>query len=388
MSLQTAFTASKIIESLENYAKSDKLESGMAVSDEVSPDQAIWFYGDKNFWHKIISNPQKYWNKEVVFEQVGLSEWISRVPGLYYSNGSENLRRMAEGQVELTSGKWKHFRPSGKSQKVLGGVGSIYLKREGEGRLVSISFTNNSSTGIPVLITEEVWEQLELAEGTMLNLRGRWCQMDNEWASRFVTTRHIPRGYVLVNNPSQIEILDRDYPTIFHPFTIMEYEKDNGKFFDFVFVTADSKRENYRQKVAAFFEDYKNFDNRFGKYLIEPCIHEPLITDETPKYGSPEEIRAILSGGEESHLDLMMKRIHGEVFNGRTIDKIKIAIDTHLDLESLKRIGTSIGVPENRWFSNKSLVDESAALLEICMERKKLDELVDALNVENDRIFE
>ena len=58
---------------------------------------------------------------------------------------------------------------------------------------------------------------------------------------------------------------------------------------------------------------------------------------------------------------------------------IKGFIDNHLDVEDLKVCSSEIIINPNMWFQGRRLVDESANFLQECMERDKVDELVDNL---------
>lgn len=385
MSLQSSLKTTRIIETLENYAIADNFKA-TTITDVAPPNRYKSFHQDQDFWARILRQQDNAWNKGFEFRDVGLSEWVARVPGLFYSKGSDSLRKQAESTVEYITDKWRHYSPFGKSQKVMGGVGTICLPAEDNYHLVSISFTNNASTGIPVLISEEIWEHYQLKEGAFIRyLKGTWKKMSSDWSQRFPSTANIPKGYIEVSKPEDIEVeRDEILPTLYHPFSIMEYEKDNSVFYDFVYVTVDSTEENFRDKIREFFGEYEYFENRNGRYLIEPFVNNPLLNNV--QYQSPKELRAN-SQEAKSHLDLMLNRIRKETFNEQTLDAIKIALDNNCDLDDLKRMSTHIGLNPNRWFSGRTVVDESAALLNYCQQRGKVEELVDLLVVENSDIL-
>lgn len=386
MSAIEAYKASRIIETLENYAVSDNFAD---AQKNQTQGQYIDYhiYADEQFWCDILNNPKDAWNREYYFDKVGFSEWVARVPGLFYSKGSATLRRLAESKVEFVSkGKWKHYSPSGKSEKVMGGIGTISLPNEDGQILGSISTSINASVGIPVLFSEEVSDYHNLKEGSFLSGKGKWKKMSNDWATRFPSTSGIPKGYLEINNPDdiQVDIFNKNVPTIFHPFSIMEYEKDGALFYDYVYVTVDSTEENYRNKIAAFFGEYEYFDNRNGRYLIEPFINNPILNNV--QFNSPKELRNI-STEAKPHLELLVDRIRNESFKGETLNSIKIALDNYCTLDQLKRISDTIQINPNRWFTNRAIVHESAALLDYCHQRNKVEELVDALSLENPDIF-
>ncbi|MBK9257148.1 MAG: hypothetical protein IPM42_16855 [Saprospiraceae bacterium] len=333
-------------------------------------------YADIFFWQSNFQNPQRYLNQVLEFRNVGFSEWVSRSPGLLYHKSSAMLNKLAENQIEFKSGQWVHYTPTGKSQKVLGGIGTINLPPNEDGwYLGSISTTNNASTGIPVLISEEVMDHHSIKEGVHIEwCKGKWMLMTNQWSSRFRSTENLPKAYLRINNPDDIIVRKNTIvPTVFHPFSIMEYEQKNSKFYDFVYVTVDSTEQDYRFKLQHFFSEYKDYHGRNGKYLIEPFVSNPLIKENEVLYHSPEELR------DSAHLDLMVKRIRYETFQGKTLEQIKIALDQNLDIDKLKRFSDWIKISPNAWYKGDAVVDETANFLMYCTDKGKTEELVDLL---------
>ena len=56
-----------------------------------------------------------------------LLQWFPRVPGLYWLDGSENLRQLSPEAEEFRSTHWVSYKPYGKSRKVMGGIGTLRL---------------------------------------------------------------------------------------------------------------------------------------------------------------------------------------------------------------------------------------------------------------------
>ena len=387
MSIQQAYISTKAIETLENYSISDdwKPES---ISDDTPDLGQGDIYDERYFWKNLFDNPENQWNRIYEFGQVGLSEWVARVPGLFWYGDSPQIRQIAKSQIEIVTGKWKHYKPQGKSQKVIGGVGSICLPPNDDGwYLASISGTNNASTGIPVLISEEVWDYHKLKEGSfILYGKGKWRKMSTSWAKRFPSTANIPKGYLVIKNPDDLEVAKNEIqPTIYHPFSIMEYEKQGSTFYDFVYVTVDSSESKFRDKIKSFFGEYRNYDNRNGQYLIEPFINNPLISDGDILYQSPAELRA--KKDTKSHLALMREKIQQETFKGQTLEAIKIAIDNNYTIDNLVRHSNWIQINPNTWNFGGTVNDVSAGLIGQCLRSGKLEELVDSLVEQNNSIF-
>lgn len=375
MSIQSAYKSTKVIESLENYVKSDDWQNQDSSSDNSNDDKFI--HDDVYFWRSNFNYPERYLNQILEFQDVGYSEWVARVPGLYFHESSNAFHKLAQNQVEFVSDKWVHYTPLGKSQKVMGGIGTINLPPNEDGwYLGSISTTNNASTGIPVLISEEVMDYHKIKEGVHIEwCKGKWMLMTNQWSSRFPSTKNnLPKAYLRINNPDDITVIKNTIvPTLFHPFSIMEYEKSNSKFYDFVYVTVDSTEQDYRFKIQHFFSEYKDFQNRNGTYLIEPFVSNPLIKENEVMFHSPEELR------DSAHLDLIVKRIRSETFQGKTLEEIKIALDQNLDIDKLKRFSDWIKISPNAWYKGDAVIDETANFLMYCTDKGKTEELVDLL---------
>lgn len=378
MSLRDAITATKVIESLENYSVSDLINEEIK-SSELNDFKEQRIYSEEQFWKYILSGKE---NRETLFlfDNLVLSEHVARVPGLYFHKDSKHYRTIDKSQIEYISDKWQHYTPQGKSQKVLSGVGTLKLPPDVNGwRIACVSFGNNSSLGIPVLLSEEVWKYFKLSEGTIIsNMKAHWVEMDINWAVRFSSVRGIPKAYLKIDSTDQLKIKNDIHPTIYHPFTIMEYEKSGSLLYDFVYVTVDSSDHNFRNDIRLFLGEYKYIDGRDGRYLIDPFINDPLLNQNDVMFSSPEELRRI-NPSSESHLFLLKERIKNEVFNSLTIEMIKKFIDNHLDLDDLKTCSSEIIINPNLWYQGKKMVDESANFLQKCIEKGKVEELVDNL---------
>ncbi len=94
--------------------------------------------------------------KKFSFYHFVVSDWVARVPGLFWAEYSGEIRKHSEQDIAIKSKDWIVFHPLGKSKKVLGGIGTIHLPPNDEGkRLISITSSCNASVGIPLLIYPE-----------------------------------------------------------------------------------------------------------------------------------------------------------------------------------------------------------------------------------------
>lgn len=383
MSLTLAIRGGNVIETLENYAVNE--DTVPVDGDPVSANNPF-FYSDESFWKSFLKNPDLFWNKKLSFHHVTLTDWVARVPGLYWGDNAARYRDAAVGNVEFKSEAWKTYTPQGKSSIVMGGVGDFVLPpAESGSAIMTISFSNNASTGIPVLLQPEVIEHHGLKQGDMLHINGaNWQKMSMEWSSRFPSFNDIKRGYLVINDPAQVSIAEREQPVEFHPCTIMEYNAGDAILYDYVFCTADTKYDNYRKRLEDFFETYKNDQERFGKYLLAADANDPLFE---AAYNSPVDLQRAEPDGS-SQLKLIRERIQNSFYHrGETIDSLLLAIPKfYPDSNQIRALAINIGLPQ-ALLQVAPAANMSTQLVEVCIERRMLETLVDRIITEHPELI-
>jgi hypothetical protein len=340
---------------------------------------------DNDFWSTVLTDPDQSWGLQFHFYRAALSLWVARVPGLFWSRGAKALRKITPDIVEYKSKGWVFLRPHGKSKQVLGGIGTIKLPPDENGfRLLTLSCGRNASSGIPVLVSPTVWEHYKLGDGSIIEVRAKWQPMTTQWSERFPSIKGIPRGQLLVDDPSQVlDVVDRHAPTQFHPCTVMEYYQGDAKLYDFVYATADTGVRNYRKAVEIFFEQYKKLRGRFGKYLMSADIADPLWEAE---YDSPAALQRA-EPGAKSQLELLQMRVRGDSFKGRSLELIVEFLAREYDNEGLKRISQIVDISPAHWFTGGTTADSAVQLVHTCVEREKVEELLDAVAIELPQAF-
>jgi len=277
------------------------------------------------------------------------------------------------------------YQPYISSIIVLGGIGTLKFPPDNAGnQLVTLSVGHNASSGVPAIISAEVWEHHKLGDGDVVSGYAHWQKMTTGWAERFPSIRGIPRGYLIISDPRQINVLERKKPIQFHPCTVMEYYKDDAILYDFVYAGADTSVENYRQKLENFFNEYKNKDERYGHYLLAAEINaaNPLWH---ANYTSPEDLYT--KQGSESQLFLLQERVRAHSFKDKTIDELIQVLAHNFDNDDLQEISRDIGISPAHWFTSERAAISAIQLLDICVQRKKVEELVDALAYKNSALF-
>jgi hypothetical protein len=381
MKLPNIIKATKIIETIENYSIAES--NSFTCSEPKNPNEGDWFYEDEQFWHEVISDPEKYWNRKVNLYAFTICNWVARVPGLYWSGHSSAIREHTKNEIVKQSKQWIEFNPTGKSKKVIGGIGTILLPPSDEGKqLLTLSSSCNASLGIPVLIFPDVFDSLSLKEGDALKIQNaKWQPLNLGWSKRFASTQGIPRGCLIIDSPDKIEIIKRDVPVAYHPFSIMEYQKGDALLCDFVYLTIDSKLKNARKEIESFFSYYANKEDRHGRYLLNPNVIHPYFDTQ---YNSPSEMQQT---SERAKIELIYKRIRETQFKKTTLSKlIEVLPRFYCSSESLKRLAKTVGVSQ-AILQEDNAASMSAQIINYCYDENRIEELTDRMIVEYPQIF-
>jgi len=379
VSLRDGLVAAQVIESAENYARA-RVPKPPDAAHERAPGDNV-FYDDGEFWQGVLHRADSTWGRPVRFlDNVVFSEWIARVPGLYWRPESERLRQTTPDAVEGHDLGGVTLRPYGKSQIVIGGVGTIKLPPSLEGyRLGTFTMSANVSTGVPVLVSREVWEDGQLREGSLVNAQPLlWAQMPLEWSSRFPSTKGLPLGCLLVQDVKQIEVRGTGAAQI-HPYTIMEYSTGSAEHFDFVFATGNTGDPQHRQRLMQFFDSYKNREGRHGRYLTAADIGDPLWD---AVYAGPQELSRA-DPAAESHLKLLERRVQARLLGDNIEELVLQALSELPDLDFLRRISTQIGIAPATWYTGGTLADASAQFLARTDRDEHLPAILQALAIEH-----
>ena len=391
VTFQEAEKLALVIEALENYSVADApLEKDMPQRmDEKMVGRATdWHYSDDEFWRKLFwsRNHENHggWGREHEISYCLMTEWVARVPGLFWTPQAKDLRQLASKHIESVSQSWITYSPPGKSDKVAGGVGTLRFPPDTHGNhLVTLTCGLNASSGIPALLSPDVWDQVRTNEGIegrlLHSVTGRWEKMGPGWAERFETIRGLPQGYLIVNQIKSSAISNTYGPVQFHPVSVMEYEAGSNKLFDFVYATADSGNRNWRRETELFFEKYRSERGRNGTYLTAADIGDPLWDAQ---YLSPLELRRNSQSGKP-HLELLEARVRDRLLDQSCIEQsLKELGQVFDDPRELQTLSDEIGVPRTLWSANGSLADAAASFVAAIIKRpKKIEELIQRISV-------
>jgi hypothetical protein len=387
--LGEACRVASVLECIENYSTADDPlvtsdpnavpDGGADEKHRFNYQDYLFNYNDQGFWIEVFRRNDRCWDASVQFDICFVSEWVARVPGLYWKTESAALREVSPNCIESQSEDWITYDPPGKSQKVLGGIGTLRFPPDSFGRrLISLTCGLNASSGVPALVTPDIWDQLSnssQADGRMLSgLMSHWRPMSTEWAERFPSIRGIPKGYVVLDAQSRLTISENHGPVRFAPFTVMEYVSEDTRRYDFVYASADLGDRNWRRSIEDFFEGYKSRNGRSGTYLLSADMANPLWDSE---YRSPVEMRPNLS--------LIEKRIRKRLEGADVVDQVIVALGKTVHSgNELHRLSDQIGVPSALWATDGPIAQQIASFVaEVIRQTGKIEELLQQLLFEH-----
>lgn len=372
--LSQAATAARVIESLDNLVITNITPRD--VKEYQSAERK--FRHDSDFWNFILSKKTASEVFPLVsIEKFTISEWIPRIPGLFYSKKVERIR------MQIGIGALDHL-PSVKTKFVLGGVGTSSFAPNFNGqRILCLTSTNNANTGIPIIIPNNLWHDLSLKSGQIVSLsQVKWEIMAEDWARRFESTNNIPRGMLRVEDKSQIKIIFDGVPPMFTPFSILEHIHAGALHYDYVFCMADSF--DTWDEIADYFEKYRKKNGNAGRFLIKSNSEMPYFEAE---YESPDHLKMAEVGGRY-HLAILKDNIRNTYFRNVTFDEILSVLSiVYNSVDDIKRLGGYLNFPLVQLL-NSNAADCIAQLLVWCKNNdNKMEELLDILSLDHPLLF-
>jgi hypothetical protein len=368
--LTRGYVTAQVGEALANYALADiPLQHKF---DQPPPDRQpfLQLYDDSEFWRTIFQYDAEEATIGNSFDcgifHAGVSEWVARVPGLYWRPGSGNMRSVNPAEIESETRRWKTYKPQGKSRLVSGGIGTLKLPANEDGfRLVTLTTSFNASTGVPALVAPDVWEHHGLCEGRIiLNGTAKWREMPHKWAVQFPSVRGVPRACLLLTKVDHISVNDTEAPILIHPFTVMEYWTDTAQLHDFVYATADTSNAGFRRELSTFFEAYRTAHGRDGSYLVAADISCPMWD---AVFANPEDMRM----RKASQLRLLEARIRATANGDDVVDALVRKLSQVDGVDVLVRLSTDAGIEPRRWLAGGLIAEEAARLVDAAIRADK-----------------
>ena len=378
-----------VSESINNYSITDNfnIQGESIITPDSHGNYPMEIYDDEQFWNTInngIKNENYCWDRKFLFYYVIVSEWIPRMPGVFWTEKSAALRNLATNEITSRTGRIVTYTPVGKSSKVLGGIGTFKCAPQEKFRMVCLTVSGNASVGIPTLISNDVWKEHGLEEGSVLrNLKVQWVKMSTNWSPKFSSSINLIRGCLILTHSEDLQKEDSLANPVAHPYTILEYYRNGAPYYDFMFFTINKKWD--KTKYKTWVDEYKNQENRDGRYIFEPDPNEIIYRAD---YLSPSHY---LSKGQEdiniieSRIEEILKDESSGVF-GSIYSFLMTEISNENELVTISKQNI-INIPPVQWRGKSSLANTIKSFLDLIINQKKLISLFDLLQSEYPQTF-
>lgn len=251
MSIEMLMQGVMAVQTAEDYVK---IPGYHAVENQEIGRIVHEYESEGDFWYGIIGylpggHPLKreqriFPGDPVRLRMFHLSYWVPRAPGLYWKEGSKELRGAAENELMdssailgnsertlRTSGYWDPrsgilakvnglegfgrilprkapiYTPLGKGMQVPGGIGNLrLLPSDISERLLCASSSGTYWQGIPVLVRGDAFDDLSrIIPGRYVDINGVWVLLPREYAEILGGNTGIQRGCLLVERKDCIK---------------------------------------------------------------------------------------------------------------------------------------------------------------------------------------
>ncbi len=377
--------STRAAETIDSYARSDDPLMDQEARGYEPTDSTLGLTDDAQFWEPVLDGAV-VWNRGIHF-QMALSEWIARVPGLYWTKSAQAFRSAIPATHEIVGDRWRAYEPFAKSTKVLGGVGTIRLPPAPDGfRMCTLTASLNASSGIPALISPDLWQSEHLCEGAVVDGSATWLPMPIWWGEQFPSLRGIPRGCLIMRALSRSSwqgvrprakgfghgrrgsaTSDGLAPILVHPFTIMEYQTKSALLYDYVYASMTSIDREERREVEQFMDGYRIANGRYGRYLLSADIMDPLWDAE---FSSPASLRS-------AGVSLVEARVQEVLVQNTTIEPLLEALASTVNLRELREVAELAGIPGG-WMGGGSVSEEVNRLVLRALQLKRIASLIEA----------
>jgi hypothetical protein len=391
MSITQSLIATHVIETAHDYTRADDPlrdpEHLEALHHSKPAGEGFAYFDEEGlFWDMVFHIPSHALNQTFRFQNMRLSEWVPRVPGLTWKPESEVLRSSVRHAQKIIGGY--AYPPETRSIRVLSGVGTMRLPPSDEmARLGTLMLSGDVAAGVPVLMSADMWDYLQIdnsSEGRVISGSARWVSMSLQWANNFPVVRDIPRGYLLLNDPDAITIEIERAQTYLTPFSIMAYESGASELFDYVYAGARTDEKGWRDKVEDFFQRYHQDVSPHSHYLIAGDMVQPMWDSE---FLTPSDLRR-QDAGAKSQLSLLEARVRENMLGKQTIELLLDRLgQTIVEPDILKVLSDEIQLPTALWKAGGSLTDQISQFVDAAVQHEKLDRLIVNVAARNPDLF-
>ncbi len=108
------------------------------------------------FYDNALQKPRLFEGDVVTLNRFQLSQWVSRMPGLYWTDEGYFLRRRAYRYMKNHPVLNMHYEPYGKGLMINGGLGVIRLDSHDDCQIFGVTSSGKIDASIPVICNKKV----------------------------------------------------------------------------------------------------------------------------------------------------------------------------------------------------------------------------------------
>jgi len=211
-----------------------------------------------------------------------ITEWFPRCPGLFWTTEGQQSRESAWDYVE-DQRKYSYLvlSPVGKSQMILGGIGTTRLEvhkgAKQDYRVLCATSSGKCDAGIPLVVTKGVYNKIQdqiQSEGAVradvaglysllpikyedLVLETPGSELSEGIKSWISTALHVPRYCLQVNSRLQIKSRKSESIVRATAWTMFRTRDEDASFpYSFTYHSIDPKNENSIKEASEFIQEY------------------------------------------------------------------------------------------------------------------------------------
>lgn len=299
------------------------------VPSEVNRAFDRHYNREENIWSDVISRKTRF-EHYVHLEGFYIFEWLSRSPGLYFTDDGRRARDEAEHEVYSRENGIITYNPHGKYSMLQGGYGSIKLKpvtlRDGDYFLVSASSSGICHQGFPVAIPSALYvnylDEIINKGAAYCSLIGKMHFAEGTLEKLYQGYRDVPRLYLKAEELKAITRENFPLPNLYVTPAVVFVGEYRGAWQHYVtFVTANLSKKRSLEKGIRWMEEEYVSKRHKGEIILD--------------------------------FDQQQSYFPNAIFS---LDKVMLGKITQDDIEKANQFGTQLRKPANEYLESQRLV--------------------------------
>jgi hypothetical protein len=223
---------------------------------------------EEKYWHDVLGpsfvntklkNPKIFDGDVVIFKNFQLTQWVPRIPGLYWTSYGHMLRRITEREFKHSPALGLHYNPNCKGQMIHGGLGSVRLNKTDGLSLYGATTSGNINASIPIVISSNISNSLQRFTKNNPNievdLKGTIKRIP--FTYEHLRHEHIPKLCLYVNSILNVQKYKSDFSLEATAWTIYSNPKATGeKKFGYTYASFNPIDESSIIKATDWIQNY------------------------------------------------------------------------------------------------------------------------------------